>query len=146
MYHVNVNGTYIGNMVETAARNVALLMCIRAGDVATLVEDLPTSYYNTGNWDDWYSFDGPVLKEITMYHNGREVLTFEADDGAEIPSAHINHRLRTKGYRVALSRFKYNRSDARGEASFSAYIKRQMRRTERRVGKALTIEQMSEAT
>lgn len=144
MYYLTINGTYIGTMLESAAHIVAKAMVVKVGDVATMYPEWPDDNYNQ-RWDesDLDSFD------ITCYHNGREVISFTTryENRDPRPSAHIVHKLHTNGYSGAVSGFKYNRSDLRRQAGQSMavpFMKRQINRMSRRVGKALIQEELND--
>lgn len=144
LFIVRHNNTYIGTMVEQAAHMVAEAMCVKVGDVVTLEQDRYQDDYNY-SYDRYDSVDDSV-QCCTLYHNGSDVVKFYSIEHnqwhreEESDMSEQSRKIHTAAYSKRLTGFKYNRSDARRGGMKSeqlTYIKRDMRRTERRVGKML---------
>lgn len=144
MFRVTTNHTYIGTMTIHAAHIIASAMCVKLGDVVQATTSDDDDHHG------YYLYDLPFV-EHTWYHNGTEVIHCEevshyiSYGEMSEPVEPIPARLRTMSHSGLLSTFKYNRSDMRcgwGSRGFVPSIKRQMRRAERRVGKALIKEDM----
>lgn len=135
-----LNNVCIGIMTESFAHSIAPVVCAKLGDVLTLEQE----------WEDSYSYyvSGETQVTHTYYHNGSDLLCFSHTNHYEPTldsEEEIQGKLRTKTYTDRLTKYKYEMRGARNMQHSSNYIthmKRDMRRTERRVGKALTDEQM----
>lgn len=141
--------TYMGTLRESLAHIIAMTLCVKVGDVVTLSENL--SEYE---WDSYYRYDEPTITH-TYFHNGTDVVHFtdteyyNSDVEQEYDNFDLDLQKRTmkdKTYTKYLTGFKYNREDARhnsGSRHHISYMKREINRAERRVGKIHISEQMS---
>lgn len=133
---VFLNNAYVGSMTESFAHTVAATLCANVGDVLTLEQD----------WDGYgYEYDMNHTTH-TYYHSESGLAMFSHTEGQsefESSEEEIVRKVRTSAYSKRLSGFKYHRSDAkrcRGTSGAVAYMKRDMSRAARRVGKALIAE------
>lgn len=132
MFRVRHNGTYIGTMILSAVDVLAAHLCDMAGEVVTAEQD----------WDDMWDELPETTTTHTYYHNGRELLTFSHTEETYPIAAKEEQpqRFRTSAYTKRLTGFKYNREDARrhgGSRCAVRFMKRDINRAARRVGKAL---------
>ena len=153
MYSIRVNGTYIGTVVESAAHILAEQLCRKVGDAAVVTEQECEEEYD--RYSNLYNYTAPDRREHTYYRNTSGLMCFTGliesswvrhEISSPTPT-HINHRLHTHGYSAAVSGFKYNREDARhshGTSVSLPFMKRQINRISRRVGKSLIQEELSD--
>jgi hypothetical protein len=135
---VNANGNYIGTMILSAAHIVAKAMCAKMGDVVTIDDNIPD--------DDWYYDTNPyrVITTYTYFHNGTSVICCEevCDENEVALDAMLTdnaRRIHTSAHMGKVSMIKFmRRAQGTHWAQNRAVCKHVARRSERRVGKALT--------
>lgn len=141
---VHRNNSYIGTMELFAVQLLAPILCTEVGDVVTSTTDNES--------DSYYMYEEGFVTH-TYYHNGDRLLCFSHTEH-EFPTftseeeeiQHVHHLSCYKSYTNRLTGFKYNREGARGFSGARkniSYMKRDINRAARRVGKELTCEQIA---
>lgn len=147
MIAIILNGRTVGTLLSHMALQFARTLCVQQGDVVELAH---------------LDYQGdPFRTESTLYRNGTEVLTInhnsfggewcgecccyhdETDMSQEETDRPVSQRHSpTRSYTRRLSGFKCNIVDPIISRGFRSYLKRDLRRTERRVGRRIISEQI----
>ncbi len=138
-FRLYLNNAYIGSMSESFAHNIAPVVCAKGGDVLTLESEYDDDcYYN----DVTHTYYMPAQGGTLLCFDHTEYNVVDEDTESE----QVSRRTSTKTYTDRLTVYKYEMRGARNmrhSSNYITYLKRDMRRTSRRMGKALTLEQMS---